>query len=48
MIYHDPQYSWRFERYQDILEQQEEKQAQKPEASQHAMNTVKAALEPQT
>jgi superfamily II DNA or RNA helicase len=47
MIYHNPDYEWRLERYEQLLEEQDEKQTNAPDPSQEALQAVNQALEPQ-
>ncbi|EGQ42987.1 MAG: hypothetical protein J07AB43_09760 [Candidatus Nanosalina sp. J07AB43] len=46
MFYHNPEYEWRKERYEEILEEQDEKQANEPDPSQEALEAVNDILEP--
>lgn len=47
MIYHNPQYEWRFERYQSILEEEAEQETNSPEPSTESIQQVLQALEPE-
>lgn len=46
MFYHKREYEWRKERYEQILEKQDEKQANEPDPSQEALEAVNQILEP--
>lgn len=47
MIYHNPEYEWRFERYQSILDEEAEQETNSPEPSAESVQQVLDALEPE-